>query len=298
MSYNIDYGRYESIARQSQDEKIAQLLVEVEKRKMEEERKAMDSDFELAKKLQEEENARAPAVNNNNSNNNVILPRIDVAINDESMRAKALGRQHQALREHQQKEQEERDRKLALQLLKDEEKKIKEEKQKEEARKAKEELLRKKRQQELDDESLARQLQAQLDINNQPVVPYAPPSPSSYYIPPPPIFAPPPVVYHSHNVVNPHTQYIHQQYCGCNKRNSWDSNHIAKIHTQHCGCAAPYVGRGHFNEGVVHQHNYKCCGKNHVHSVKCHCDYRNHVHTRNCCTKYHVHSEYCHCTNK
>jgi len=262
-------SHYERLAREAQDEKIAQLLMEAEKRKVEEERLAIQKDLEFARKLQEEDQA-----------DRVRNDRARQMRTTEEERERAEQAEHKRILLEQQRALEEQKRRAAETARAQEAKDI------EFARKLQEEERRKK--QEKDDEDLARRLQSQLNIA-QPVTRYVPRAPV-HYIPPAP-------VYNNNNVVNPHTQQIHRQYCGCAKTNSWDSNHIFKVHSSHCPCVHPFVGT-YSNEGAVHQHTRNCCRKNHVHNINCHCHYRNHGHTASCCSKYHVHNIYCNCTNK
>jgi len=286
-------SHYEKLAREAQDEKIAQLLMEAEKKKVEEERLAIQRDLEFARKLQEEDQADRVKV----ERSRVDAEKERVA---KAEQQRLLLEQQRLLKEQQKRVQEEKDLEVARQLSKEDERRTREVSEAEKARKIQaewkdyclEENRKKKLQQERDDEDLARRLQAQLTIQ-----PVASSVRSSY----------PPVTYYNNNynhspttadnVVNAHTQHIHRQFCGCTKTNSWDSNHVFKVHTAHCSCVSPYVGT-YSNDGAIHQHSRKCCKKNHVHNVNCHCDYRSHVHTHACCNKFHAHNQYCHCTNK
>jgi len=265
-------SQYERLAREAQDEKIAQLLMEAEKKKIEEERLAIQKDLEFARSLQEEDQA-----------DRVKADRARQQRIAEEGRAKAAEVEHKRILLEQQRALQEQQRRAQIEAAKS-----LEARDIEFARKLHEEE-RKKKQLE-DDEDLARRLQSQLNI--QPVR-YVPPAPIVSYIPPAPVYA----NINANNVVNAHTQQIHRQYCGCAKTNSWDSNHVYKIHSAHCSCVHPFVGT-YSNEGAVHQHTRNCCRKNHVHNISCHCSYRTHGHTQACCSKYHVHSIYCHCTHK
>jgi len=281
-------SHYEKLARESQDEKIAQLLMEAEKRKIEEERLAIQKDLEFARQLQEEEQAERVGADR------ARKQRVDEAERERVSKAeqqRVLLEQQRMILEQQKRVQEQKDQEFARSLVKEEERRQRELREQEISRKVQEDSLRKKRQQELDDADLARRLEAQLNL-----------IPTSSRLSYPPVTYNNNNIYHSplgsaNNVVNSHTLNIHRQFCGCAKTNSWDSNHVFKVHTSHCSCLSPYIGT-FSNEGAIHQHTRKCCKKNHVHDANCHCDYRSHVHTYACCAKLHVHNQYCHCSNK
>lgn len=286
MSFSLqsNMSHYERLAREAQDEKIAQLLMEAEKKKIEEERLAIQRDLEFARKLQEEDQAeRVKTERARKERDEGEKERIAKA-----EQQRILLEQQKLLQEQQKRVQEQKDREVARLMASEDERK---QRDLDIARRVQEENLRKKQQQEREDADLARMLQTQLNL--QPVASVR----SSY----------PPITYNNNNynnspitpnnVVNAHTQQVHRQFCGCAKTNSWDSNHIFKVHTAHCSCISPYVGT-YSNEGAIHQHTRKCCKKNHVHNVNCHCDYRSHAHTYACCNKFHVHNQYCHCTHK
>jgi len=101
---------------------------------------------------------------------------------------------------------------------------------------------------------------------------------------------------------------IHNQYCSCGKTSTWNNNHIYDIHKRYCNCEEDdldlsyngYNGsrRNYFNQGKKHEHGYRCCNLNHLHSVNCKCHYRDHAHSESCCQIYHTHSVLCHCSHK
>jgi len=110
-----------------------------------------------------------------------------------------------------------------------------------------------------------------------------------------------------------HGVMIHNKYCSCGKTSTWNNNHIYDIHKRYCNCVEDdddldlsynYNGnnyssrRNYFNQGRKHEHGYRCCVMNHLHTVSCKCYYRDHVHDDSCCQMYHKHSVLCHCSHK
>jgi len=95
-----------------------------------------------------------------------------------------------------------------------------------------------------------------------------------------------------------HALTIHNGYCSCGKTSTWNNNHIFDIHLRYCGCDLFNSYRNYFNQGKKHDHDYRCCTMNHLHSIGCKCYYRDHIHDESCCQTYHKHSILCHCSHK
>jgi len=199
---------------------------------------------------------------------------------------------------------------------------LKEEKKKEEERRLM--ALRKRE----EDELIARQLQdeekrkKQLEDDEKLAKKLSDKEKKKNYIPPPPLVPKyyPSYNYNPYNPYNPHNPYnisysgvnplsnisyekrqhaitIHNSYCSCGKISTWNNNHIFEFHNKYCGCDLlsyqPYS-----NQGKKHEHDYRCCTLNHLHTKSCKCYYRNHNHSGSCCVTYHKHTPFCHCTHK
>jgi len=94
-----------------------------------------------------------------------------------------------------------------------------------------------------------------------------------------------------------HALTIHNGYCSCGKTSTWNNNHIFDVHLRYCGCDL-FNSYRNFNQGKKHEHDYRCCTMNHLHSINCKCHYRDHIHDETCCQTYHKHTIYCHCSHK
>jgi hypothetical protein len=107
-----------------------------------------------------------------------------------------------------------------------------------------------------------------------------------------------------------HAIVIHNQYCSCGKTSTWNNNHLFEMHQRYCQCVddedlslviSNYSGGRKVkvtNQGKKHEHDYRCCSLNHLHTEGCKCVYRDHVHSGNCCQVYHKHTRFCHCSHK
>jgi len=95
-----------------------------------------------------------------------------------------------------------------------------------------------------------------------------------------------------------HALTVHNGYCSCGKTSTWNNNHIFDLHLRYCGCDLFNNYRNYFNQGKKHEHDYRCCTLNHLHSIGCKCYYRDHLHGETCCQTYHKHTKFCHCSHK
>jgi len=106
-----------------------------------------------------------------------------------------------AKEEEEERRLRQRDEELALKLQRDEEKRIQEERDANLARKL---AVEEKQFIEEEEEDTSRRLE-QLSVSPRTSITYP---------------------QHLQNTINPHTLHIHNNYCRCNKTNSWNSNHI------------------------------------------------------------------------
>jgi len=99
-----------------------------------------------------------------------------------------------------------------------------------------------------------------------------------------------------------HALEVHNNWCPCKKVSApTDNNHIFKTHDRFCRCGKKYITKTSApsnNQGIKHKHNEFCCLLAHAHNNSCFCSYEAHQHTFHCCPYDHVHSRLCHCTHK
>jgi len=208
------------------------------------------------------------------------------------------------------REQSKDDESFALRILREE--KLEEERKRNEflKKQQEDELIafnlqeeEKRRRQLEEDEALAKRLQQQQSYSRIPpppmfssfnqFTPYRKPSTSNVYSQ---------LTTSSSNPISSekrqHSLTIHNSYCSCGKTSTWNNNHIFDIHLRYCGCDLFNSYRNYYNQGKKHEHDYRCCTLNHLHSINCKCHYRDHVHDDTCCQIYHKHSVFCHCSKK
>jgi len=101
-----------------------------------------------------------------------------------------------------------------------------------------------------------------------------------------------------------HAVAIHNHHCNCGVTATYNNNHIYEIHNKYCtkrNCPTKQFLVPN-NQGLRHRHDGRCCTIDHIHSISCHCVYRQHLrttgHMHPCCQALHAHNDYCHCVYK